>query len=94
MRSAITALMKAPSDTEGNKHATEVRCGGNGLGNCLATGNGSTTCLPRYPLKVSVCVLLLHIEYHNTQSTGKVRTLLQSGAILAGPYNFKEVFQD
>lgn len=42
----------------GKKCTLWTCCRGNGLGNCLATGNGTTTCLLRYPLKVSVCVFV------------------------------------
>lgn len=42
--------------TRGGKCTVWACCRGNGLGNCLATGNGTTTCLPRCPQKVSVCM--------------------------------------
>lgn len=41
---------------EKKKLTLRACCRGNGLGNCLATGSGTTTCLPRYPLKVNMCV--------------------------------------
>lgn len=47
----------------GKKCTLWTCCRGNGLGNCLATGNGTTTCLLRYPLKVSVCVCLCGHEH-------------------------------
>lgn len=58
--------------------------------------------LSGFPLKLNysflclkfMCVFfyLLHIEYQNTDSSSKVRRILQSGAILADPLNFKGLF--
>lgn len=38
---------------------------------------------------VCVSLYLLHIEHPGTHSTGKVRTFVQHGAILAGPDDIK-----